>query len=121
VETAAEVTVGSGLRSFFTGLRKIPCTVKDVSICGLRLHTDRAIPERSGVDLLVRLPMTTGMQTFKLRGDVRWSGAGAESGLYATGIRLRDEPARFMKTWKEVIRERIRQHFSEFAPAPAVQ
>jgi hypothetical protein len=106
---------------FFTGLRKIPCTVKDVSICGLQLQMSRAIPERSGVDLLVHLPMSSGMQTFKLRGDVRWSSSDTGNGLFAAGIRLRDEPARFMKTWKEVIRDRIRQHFSDFTPVPVAQ
>ncbi len=121
VETTAEIKVGSGLLGFFKGWKRIPCTVKDVSICGVQLHSEQAIPEQSGLTLVIHLPIATGTETFRLRGDVRWSANEAPAGVFAVGVRLRDKPAGLMRMWKEIVRERIREHFSDYVPAPAIQ
>ena len=97
----------------------MPCTVRDVSVCGLQLVTERPLPIGSGLSLLVNLPDAGGTRPLKLWGDVRWSNTREGDGLCSVGIRLRDRPERFVKVWRDIVRAKIRRHFAKEASTRA--
>ena len=121
MEASAEVMVGSRLMGFLFGRKRTACTVRDVSVCGFQLVSAIHIPHGSVLSLLVDLPVVSGIQSLKLRGDVRWSGVTDGTGSFFSGIRLRDKPERYVKIWKDLVRGRIRKHFADSDTRRATQ
>ena len=111
-----EMRLGAGLSLVsrligrFAGKPEFQCATRDVSVDGMRLVSDRQIPERTAVKLWVTMPDDEG-KTLELDGWVRWTSNDGTTGKFLSGIRLDTFPSSSMAGWARAIRERIREHF----------
>ena len=94
------------------------CATRDVSVRGMKLVSDRRIPERKVVRLWVTLPEHEG-KTLKLNGRVRWASIEAATGRFLAGIHLDAFPRSTVAAWAGAIGERIREHISNPVNQPS--
>ena len=105
----AGVAVVSRLLGRFAGKSQFQCAIRDVSVDGMRLVSDRPIPEHNAVKLWVAMPDEG--QTLELNGSVRWASNDGETGKFLSGIHLDAFPSSSLAVWAGSIRGRVREHF----------
>ena len=96
------------------------CVTRDVSLRGMKLLSDRSIPEGASVKLWVTLPDEGKDKDLTLRGRVCWSTARSVAGKFFAGVSLDTRPGSSGAMWMETIREKIRMTFQNVIPTGAI-
>jgi len=107
----------AGMLDRFVRKPAIHCFTRDVSVQGLKLLSDRPIPEGAAVKLWVTLPEAGTTEPLTLWGRVCWAAEQTGGAGFLAGIRLEAKPERYVRVWQETIRERIRAQFRKAIPA----
>ncbi len=82
----------------------IKCSTDDLSVSGLRIRLDHAVPAGCLLDLWVKVGAHPG--TFLFTGEVKWSQEEGE-GTFLIGVELRDRPRDDNKAWREMISKEL--------------
>lgn len=110
----------SGVLSCFVWEPQFQCVTRDVSLRGMKLLSDRPIPEGASVKLWVTLPDEGKDEDLTLRGRVCWSTAQSVAGKFFAGVSLDVRHGRSVAVWTEKIRAKIRENFQNAVPAGAI-
>ena len=116
----AGISIVSGILDRFVRKPQFRCVTRDVSLRGMKLLSERPIPEGASVKLWVTLPDEGKDKDLTLRGRVCWATAQSVAGKFFAGVSLDARPGRAMAVWMEKIREKIRKNFQNAIPAGVI-
>jgi len=121
MKLSAGVAIVSSILGFLAWKPEFQCRTQDASAQGMKLFSNRPIPEGSDVKLWVSVPNDTRKKALKLRGRVCWAASHDVRGAFLAGVCLASQPARSVTAWKKLIYERVRKDYRDPIPVGVIQ
>ena len=121
MKLSAGVAIVSNILGFLVWKPQFQCRTQDASAQGLKLFSNRPIPEGSDVKLWVSVPDDTRKKALRLRGRVCWAAAQDDRGEFLAGVCLDPQPAPSVTVWKKLIYERVRKDYRDPMPVGVTQ
>lgn len=112
IEAAVAMAVVSRPLGFLVWRPQFRGTVRDASVGGVKLLTERSIPVGAAVKLWIQVQTGGRIQTLKLCGDIVQSRPDDATGSFLMRVRLRDRPKKSMRIWTDTMLEEIRYYDS---------
>jgi c-di-GMP-binding flagellar brake protein YcgR len=109
LQVPVHIAVGNSLRSLLFGGSRIEGRTSDVSVTGMLIMTQAALPQKAGIRLTVNMGIGENEGAVQLRGEVMWCRPDETGKEYRAGIRLYEKPRAEMKRWLAFVAERIRR------------